>query len=120
MSVWSAALSLLIGLGGWAGLAYLILVYPPSVATQMIFFLLFFIAVTSTAVPVVLVLYRVVPALAERRHSRGTILRQSVWIGLFASGVMGLQAARLRDPMLMVILGVVLILLETYCQQRGW
>ncbi len=118
MSGWLAVLFLLLGLGGWAGIAYLVIAYPPDPLSQAIFYLLFFVAVSSTAVPLVVMMHRLFPVLAGPRRTRTVALRQSAWIGLFAAGVMGLCAARLRDLMLAVILGTVLVLLEAFWQQR--
>jgi len=119
MSGWLVALFLLLGLGGWEGVGYLVLTYPPDHLTQTIFYALFFVAVTGTAVLPMTILHRVFPALAGRRRTRGVTLRQSAWIGLFAASVMGLRAARLRDLTLVIILGTILILSEAFWQQRG-
>lgn len=118
MSGWLAVWFLLLGLGGWAGVAYLVTIYPPDPLPQAIFYLLFFTAVSGTAVPLVLVMHRLFPALVGAHRTRAVALRQSAWIGLFATGVLGLRAARLRDLALVVILGTVLILLEAFWQQR--
>lgn len=118
MSRWLIVWFLLLGLGGWVGVAYLVTVYPPDPLPQAAFYLLFFVAVSGTAVPLVAVMHRLFPALAGTRRSRAVALRQSAWIGLFAIGILGLRAARLRDLALIVILGTVLILLEAFWQQR--
>ena len=118
MSGWLAALFLLLGLSGWAGVAYLITVYPPDPLPQAIFYPLFFLAMASSAVPLVAMMHRLFPTLAGAHRTKSVVLRQSVWIGLFTTGVLGLRAARLRDLVLVVILGTVLILLETLWQQR--
>ena len=120
MSGWLAALCLVFGLASWTGVGYLVLTYPPSSLTLAVFYPLFFLAVTGMVVPIIHVLHRAFPVLTGGRPSRAITLRQSVWAGLFVTSALGLQAERLRDPVLMVILGAILVLTETYLQQRGW
>lgn len=118
MSIWLVLLGLLLGLASWVGLAYLVLTRPPDAMGQTIFFALFFTAIAGTALPFVRILHRAFPVLAGRYHTRGVALRQSIWIGLFAAGVAGLYAARLRDLALIAILATILILIESFWQQK--
>ncbi|MCS7220598.1 MAG: hypothetical protein RML36_14340 [Anaerolineae bacterium] len=118
MRGWRLILSLLLGLGGWAGIVYLVTAYPPDPLPQAIFYPLFFVAVSGTAAPLMAVMHRLFPALAGTHRTHTVALRQGAWIGLFLTGILGLRAARLRDLMLVVILGTVLVLLEAFWQQR--
>jgi hypothetical protein len=119
MPGWQVALCLLAGLAAWAGLGFLILLRPPDALAQAAFYTLFFVAVTGTAMPVVRLLHRAFPVTSGRRRGRSASLRQSIWVGLFATTVLGLRAARLRDIALIVILGTILVLLESFFQQQG-
>jgi len=118
MSIWLVLLGLLLGLASWVALAYLVLTRPPDAIGQTIFFALFFVAVTGTILPFVRILHRAFPILTGRYHTRGVALRQSIWIGLFAAGVAGLYAARLRDLALIAILGTIFVLIESFWQQK--
>ena len=118
MSGWGKALAFGIGLVNWIGLGLLVLTRMPDPLTLAAFYALLFFAVTGMAVPFVALLHRWIPALAGRRRTERVILRQSMWLGVFVVGVMGLRAARLRDLVLVVILGTILALLEAFWQQR--
>ncbi|GAB4520944.1 MAG: hypothetical protein Kow0047_32050 [Anaerolineae bacterium] len=119
MRGWQAGLFGVGSLIFWSALGYLILSYPPTVPAQALFYILLFLASSSLAVPVLAVLHRAFPGMGGPRGGAAVTLRQGGLVGLFCVGVMLLQALGQRDLVLIVILGTILVLSETFIQQRG-
>ena len=79
---------------GWGGLALMVLVLqsPPVVWARWGFFMLWFIALTGTALPVAYFLnlrFRSIP-----RAEPHTVVRQAMWVGVYGSLVAWLQLGR--------------------------
>jgi hypothetical protein len=81
---------------------------------QVLFFPLLFVAVTSVAVPTIGWL---------RTRTRyggepGVTLREATWLGLYVSFCALLQAVRMLDLVVALVLAAILILLELFLLQR--
>lgn len=111
--------SLLMMMGGWGGLGYLLTNSLPRIGGELwLFFLLLQIAITGTAIPFVRFLnLRVTPLFAEVPPS-GVIVRQSIWIGLFVVTCAWLQIPRALSLPLAAFVALVFIVVEVFLRSR--
>jgi len=94
---------------GWTGLYFLVATTLPTVGPRWLFFFLLIIAVTGTALPFVWLLHkRFGPA------PSAVLLRQALWVALFASLGVWLQINRALTLSLALLLGVGFILVEWF------
>ena len=94
---------------GWTGLYFLVATTLPTVGPRWLFFFLLTIAVTGTALPFVWLLHkRFGPA------PSAVLLRQALWVALFASLGVWLQINRALTLSLALLLGVGFILVEWF------
>ena len=101
---------------GWGGIAALFFYSLPFVWSRWGFFVLGFMALTGTALPVVYFFHRRFPS--EPPAEPNIIVRQSLWVGVYASTLAWLQLGRLVT--LYVILGLAggLIAIEYFIRLR--
>lgn len=88
---------------GWLGLILLLNTTLPTVGPRWLFFFLWTLAVTGTALPFVWVLHR---RFDPARVSGGVLLRQSLLVGLLAGICMWLQINRTLTLPLALLLAV--------------
>ena len=94
---------------GWTGLYFLVATTLPTVGPRWLFFFLLTIAVAGTALPFVWLLHkRFGPA------PSAVLLRQALWVALFASLGVWLQINRALTLSLALLLGVGFILVEWF------
>ena len=94
---------------GWTGLYFLVATTLPTVGPRWLFFFLLIIAVTGTALPFVWLLHkRFGPA------PSAVLLRQALWVALFASLGVWLQINRALTLSLTLLLGIGFILVEWF------
>ena len=94
---------------GWTGLYFLVATTLPTVGPRWLFFFLLIIAVTGTALPFVWLLHkRFGPA------PSAVLLRQALWVALFASLGVWLQINRALTLSLALLLGIGFILVEWF------
>ena len=94
---------------GWTGLYFLVATTLPTVGPRWLFFFLLIIAVTGTALPFVWLLHkRFGPA------PSAVLLRQALWVALFASLGVWLQINRALTRSLALLLGIGFILVEWF------
>jgi hypothetical protein len=103
---------LVIGAGGWLGLAYVISSTDPELGFRWLFFFFVVLAVSGTALPVVAFLNRRFPS--EPVANESVLLRQSIWVGLYASILVWLQQGRILTGVTAFFLVVGLILVEVF------
>lgn len=107
----------LIALLSWLGMLSVIqLSITP--ATKTLFFSLLFAAVTTTTMPVVAYLNARFGKFRDPRLYRVRFVRQSIWLGVFAAVVAWLQARRMLDATVGLILLAVLALIEAFMITR--
>ena len=101
---------------GWGGIATLFYYSLPFVWSRWGFFVLGIMALTGTALPVVYFLHRRFPT--EPPANPNVIVRQSLWVGVYAATLAWLQLGRLVT--LYVILGLAggLIAIEYFIRLR--
>jgi hypothetical protein len=101
---------------GWGGIAALMYFSLPFVWPRWGFFVLGIMALTGTALPVVYFFHRRFPT--EPPAQPNVIVRQALWVGVYASTLAWLQLGRLVT--LYVILGLAggLIAIEYFIRLR--
>ena len=94
---------------GWLGLYLLLITTLPTVGPRWLFFFLWTIATTGTAVPFIWLLHRRFGSSQPARSS--ILLRQGLWVGLYATICIWLQINRsLTIPLaLLLVTGLVAI-----------
>jgi hypothetical protein len=103
-------ISLVLCLIGWGGLITLIILSLPTLGPRWLFFFLFTLALSGTALPVVYFLNRRFPTNPLVESS--VVLRESMWFGIFGSLLAWLQLGRVLTSGLAVVLAVGLVLVE--------
>jgi hypothetical protein len=108
----------MLGVGG-IGLATLISIAQPRIGAELwLYFLCVHLIVTGFTLPIVrFVNMRFTPLTAEP-PSGGVLVRQSVWLGLFAVIVVWLQMLRVLSVVTLFLLALVFIVLEVFLQLR--
>jgi hypothetical protein len=103
---------------GWLGLYQLVTTTIPRVGQRWIFFLLLQIAVTGTVLPFVRYLnIRFTPVTSDLPPG-GVLVRQAIWIGLFAVMCAWLQILRILSLPIAFFLGLVFIVIEVFLRSR--
>ena len=101
---------------GWGGIVALFYYSPPFVWARWGFFVLGIMALTGTALPVVYFFHRRFPT--EPPAGSNVIVRQALWVGVYAATLAWLQLGRLVT--LYIILGLAggLIAIEYFIRVR--
>ena len=101
---------------GWGGISALFYYSPPLVWARWGFFVLGIMALTGTALPVVYFFNRRFPT--EPPAASNVIVRQALWVGVYAATLAWLQLGRLVT--LYVILGLAggLVAVEYFIRVR--
>jgi hypothetical protein len=97
---------------GWLGLYMLTFATLPTVGPRWLFFFLWVLATTGTAIPFIWLLHRRFST--ERQAPSSVLLRQSLWIGLFGSLCLWLQFNRTLTLSLAILLGVRFTVMEWF------
>ncbi len=95
---------------GWGGLFLLILYNPPTVWPRWLFFFLSVLAFSGTALPFVAFLNR--RFTSKPAANTGTIMRQSLWFGIYFPTLAWLRMPRVLTPALALLLAVGIIIIE--------
>ncbi len=103
---------------GWGGLTLLIFVFsePPLVWARWGFFVLWFIALTGTALPIVYFLNIRFPS--EPAVEPHAIVRQALWVGVYGATLAWLQLGQLVTLWVWVGLGAGLLAIEYVIRSR--
>ncbi|MFN2196482.1 MAG: hypothetical protein ACK2UW_10215 [Anaerolineales bacterium] len=101
---------------GFGGMYFLIQYTLPTVVPRWLFFFCFFMGVTGVALPFAAFLNRRFPSTPAA--SQSVILRQAIWVGVYASTVAWLQLGRVLNVATAVLLGLGLILIEWLLRLR--
>jgi hypothetical protein len=103
-------ISLVLSLIGWGGLVALIILSLPTLGPRWLFFFLFTLALSGTALPMVYFFNRRFPSIPQVDSS--VVLREAMWFGIFGSLIAWLQLGRVLTTGLAVVLAVGLVLVE--------
>jgi hypothetical protein len=110
--------AILMMLIGWGGLYGLITTELPRVGARWLFFVLMFMAVTGTVLPVIRwVNVRITPR-SRILPPGGVLVRQAVWIGLFAVTCAWLQIPRVLSAPIAFFLALALLVIEVFLRSR--
>ncbi len=105
-------------IGGWYGLYELVTTTLPRVGQRWLFFVLLQIAITGTVLPFIRYLnVRFVPVDVEVPPG-GVIVRQSIWVGLFAVTCAWLQIPRVLNLPIAFFVALVFIIVEVFLRSR--
>jgi len=111
--------SLIMILIGWGGLFQLVNTALPRIGGELwMFFVLLQLAVTGTVIPFIrYVNVRFTPSDIEVPPG-GVIVRQSIWVGLYAVTCAWLQIPRVLNLPIALLIALALIILEVFLRSR--
>jgi hypothetical protein len=110
-SFWSFLwISLVLCVIGWGGLILLVFLTLPNLGPRWMFFFLFTLAMSGTALPVVYFFNRRFPS--NPPVDGNIVLREAMWCGIYFSLLAWLQMGRVLNSGLAFALAVGLILVE--------
>lgn len=112
------AASVVMMLVGWGGLYLLVTTTLPRVGELWVFFLLLHVAVTATVLPVVRYINMLFTPGTRQPPPGGVLVRQSVWVGLFAVACAWLQIPRVLTPIVALFVALALIVVEVFIRVR--
>ena len=95
---------------GWGGLILLIFMTLPTLGPRWLFFFLFTLALSGTALPVVYFFNRRFPS--DPPVEGGVVLREAMWVGVYASLLAWLQMGRVLTSGLAFVLAMGLVVIE--------
>lgn len=109
---------ILLAVGGWSGLVWLVSNTLPTVPNRWAFYALLHVALTGTALPFVRYL--------NKRFARerglfirpGMLVRQATWVGLFGTACAWLRIPRLLSIPLTILLVLALFAIEALLRLR--
>lgn len=101
---------------GWGGLFLLIQYNPPTVWPRWLFFFLSVLAVCGTALPVVAFLNR--RFTSKPAASTSTIMRQSLWFGIYFPTLAWLRMPRVLTPASALLIAIGIIVVEALLRLR--
>lgn len=103
---------------GWFGLYQLVTTTLPRVGQRWIFFMLLLVAVVGTVIPFIRYLnVRFTPVNVEPPPG-GVIVRQAVWVGLFAVICAWLQIPRALNLPIAFLLALIFTVIEVFLRSR--
>ncbi|MDD2695966.1 MAG: hypothetical protein PHD58_08570 [Anaerolineales bacterium] len=101
---------------GWVGLLFVILFTLPTVGPRWLFFFFAVLALTGTALPVVAFLN--LRFTTRPPATRGVVVRQAIWVGIYGPTLAWLQIGRVLTPAMAILLAVGLVLIELLLRLR--
>lgn len=108
--------AVVLALIGWGGLIALFWVTRPTVGPRWLFYFLLVLAFTGLLLPVVAFLNLRFPS--QPPVTRGVILRQAIWMGVYGATLAWLQIARILTPSLAFLLALGFVLIEYLLRLR--
>lgn len=102
---------------GWIGLWLLVTSTLPTAFPRWLFFVFLYLAATGTVLPFVRFLNMRFSG-GDTVPSSSVILRQSIWVGLFAVACAWLQIPRVLNPILALFLALSLMVIEFFLHLR--
>lgn len=110
--------SVLMMIGGWGGLYWLTTTQIPRVGQRWVFFVLLFVAITGTAIPIMRWLNVRLTPLTRVLPPGGVIVRQAIWIGLYVVVAAWLRIPRSLSLPVAFFLALALIVIEVFLRSR--
>ncbi|MCW5875111.1 MAG: hypothetical protein KIS88_10755 [Anaerolineales bacterium] len=109
-------ITLLLLVLGWGGLLVLISSTQPTLFPRWWFFFLVVVAFTGLGLPVASFVNYRFPSDPPARAT--VIVRQGLWLGVYASSLAWLQYGQVLTPALMLVLGVAFFAIEWFLRLR--
>ncbi|MCE1253293.1 MAG: hypothetical protein LWX83_07045 [Anaerolineae bacterium] len=109
-------LGFIFSLAGWGGLLYLFLYTLPFLGYRWLFFLLFMIAVTGTALPFAAYLHMRFPS--QPPVKMDTIIREALMMGAYADLLAWLQMGRVLTFPIGLFILICLVVMEILLRVR--
>lgn len=103
---------------GWGGLYYLVNAQIPRVGPRWIFFVLLFLAVAGTVMPVLRYLNVRFTPLDRPLPPGGIIVRQSAWAGLLVVTYAWLQIPRVLTLPIAFFMALAVVVIEVFLRSR--
>ena len=100
-----------LGILGWIGVFVTTNLLIPTVGPRWLFFMVWFVALTGTAVPFANFLHR---RFSGHNPSEGVALREAIWVGLFGATCAWLQLGRALNWATGLLLAAALIAIEVF------
>lgn len=111
--------SLLLFIVGWGGLAYLVVSARPRIGAEIwLFFILLQIAVTGTAIPLVLLASQLLTSKNAPYPMTGVVVRRSVWAGIVVVICAWLMIPRYLSLPAIVVVVLLFVVLEVFLRYR--
>lgn len=101
---------------GYGGMYFLVQYTLPTVVPRWLFFFCFVLAFTGTAMPFTAFLNR--RFASQPPANASIVLRQALWVGIYASALAWLQLGRVLNVAIAVLLGIGLAIIEWLLRMR--
>lgn len=108
--------SVILMIAGWIGLYYIITQTLPYVWPRWGFFVFTLMAITGTVLPIVYFFHRRFPG--EKPAEANVVVRQALWVGVYAATLAWLQLGRLVTVYVVLGLAGGLIAIEYFMRLR--
>ncbi len=108
--------TILLLLFGWGGLGLLVTSTQPNLVPRWLFFFLIVIAFTGLGLPTVSFLNYRFPSDPPARVN--VIVRQGLWVGVYAATLAWLQFGRVLNPALIIFLALAFFAIEWFLRLR--
>lgn len=109
-------LSLILMAIGWGGLAYLVFFTLPTLGMRWLFYFLAVLAFTGTALPIIAFLHIRFPG--QNPVSVSSIVRQSLWVGVYFPTLAWLRIARVLTAGLAIFIALCFFVIEVALSLR--
>jgi hypothetical protein len=106
----------MLALIGWAGLALLFIFTQPTLGPRWLFYFLILIALSGTALPIIAFFHLRFPG--DLPVDGAVIVRQAIWVGVFADIIAWLQLGRILSSIVFIFLAGGFILIEFLLRLR--
>jgi hypothetical protein len=110
--------AVLMAVGGWSGLVYLVVNTLPTVANRWIFFALLYVALSGTALPFIRYLNKRFARTDAPPVPGMVLVRQSNWVGLFGTACAWLRIPRVLSWSVAFFLALALVVIEVFLRLR--
>jgi hypothetical protein len=114
----AVAAGVLLAAIGWTALVWLIFNSLPTVPNRWLFFLLFQVALSGTALPFVRYLHQRFDKPGSTPVTYDVLVRQSLWVGLLGVACLWLRIPRLLSLPLALVLIAALVMVEFLLRLR--
>ncbi len=110
--------ALIMMVAGWGGLYYLVTTQIPRVGQRWVFFVLLYVAVAATVMPILRYINVRITPVTRSLPPSGVIVRQAVWVGLFFVTCAWLQIPRVLTLPIIFFLALALVVIELFLRSR--